>query len=65
VLYALLVVNWRNKQHSKSTRNHLVKLSGSRDVKMSTWLLNHGAKVSCQTIKQAALRGTLVSTMAL
>ena len=65
MLYVLLVVNWRNMQHSKSTRNHLVKLSASRDVKMLTWLLNHGAKVSRQTIKQAALRGTPVSTMAL
>jgi hypothetical protein len=65
MLYMLLVVNWRNMQHSKSTRDHLAKLSTSRDVKMLTWPLNHGAKVSCQTIKQETLRGTPVSTMAL
>jgi len=65
MLYVLLAVNWRNMQHSKSPRNHLVEVSASRDVKMLTCLLNHGAKVSGQTIKQAALTGTPVSTMAL
>lgn len=32
---------------------------------MLAWLLNHDAKASRQTIKQAVLRGTSVSTMAL
>jgi hypothetical protein len=65
MLNILLAVNWRNMQHSQPTHNHFVRFSASRDVKMLTWLLNHGAKVSRETIKPAALSGTPVATMAL
>jgi hypothetical protein len=65
MLDVLLAANWRDLQHSKSTRNSLVRLSASKDVKMLIWLLDHGAKVSRETIKKAAMMGTPVPTMAL
>jgi hypothetical protein len=65
MLDVLLEANWQNLQHSKSTRNSLVRDAASQDVKMLIWLLDHGAKVSRETIKQAGKVGTPVPTMAL
>ena len=64
MLDVLLAANWRNLQHSKSTRNDLVRLAASKDVKMLIWLLDHGAKVSRETIKLAGMAKTPVPTMA-
>ena len=61
----LLAANWRDLPHSKSTLNSLVRRAASKDVSMLTCLLDHGAKVSRETIKQAAMAGTPVPTMAL
>jgi Ankyrin repeats (3 copies) len=65
MLDTLLAANWQNLQHSKSTRNDLVRCAASKDVKMLIWLLDHGAKVSRETIKLAGLARTPVPTMAL
>ena len=65
MLDTLLAANWQNLQHSKSTRNSLVTRAASEDVKMLIWLLDHGAKVSRETIKSAGMRRTPVPTMAL
>ena len=65
MLNVLLAANWRGLPNSKSTLNDLVRRSASKDVSMLTWLLDHGAKVSRETIKQAAMMGTPVPTMAL
>jgi Ankyrin repeats (3 copies) len=65
MLDVLLAANWRNLQHSKSTRNSQIMRAASQDVKMLIWLLDHGAKVSRETIKQAGMASTPVPTVAL
>ena len=53
-LDVLYVANWRDLQHSRSAVNTLVSDSVKRDVRVLTWLLAYGARVSRETVKHAA-----------
>jgi len=63
MLEFLWSVDWQDMERSKSLLNSLVTRSLSEDPAMLTWLLDHGAQVTKDTVKTAAFVPTRVSTM--
>jgi len=63
MLEVLWNVNWRDVQHSQATMNQLLRLCLSRNDKLLTWLLEKGAQVDTETVKQAVYSSNNVPKM--